>query len=93
MKATENSVGENDEIVAGETNLYVTASVLAENNTVVTNHFKVNIENVEFKVGKEYQITVKSIGNIWDAENSGIEGTRIGFLVYVDGTLAFCRGP
>ena len=87
MKATENSVGENDEIVAGETNLYVTASVLAENNTVVTNHFKVNIENVEFEVGKEYQITVKSIGNIWDAENSGIEGTRIGFLVYVDGTL------
>lgn len=86
MKATENSVNENDEIVAGETNLYITAGVIDEGNGATAYSYKVSLDGVNFEVGTEYRITVKSIGDIWDVDTYGA-GSCMGFLVYVNGKL------
>ena len=80
MKATENSVE-----VAGETNLYITAGVIDEGNGATAYSYKVLLDGVNFEVGTEYRITVKSIGDIWDVDTYG-PGSRMGFLVYVNGT-------
>lgn len=64
----------------GITNLMITAGLLggtvAESVSVPTEI----LQNAE--VGKEYQVTIKSVGNIGIGET-----TRLGFEVYIDGNL------